>query len=104
MLLQRFVNAPEEFTFGAAEKEATIRDLREEVRIVRARMENNPDVKRYAGASSGPCTESLAQSAGYKPRRIDFLQVECAMHAAVIPVAAGNRPPPPVPYLRAAKP
>jgi len=51
VLLQRTINAPEDFTFGAAEKETTIRELREEIRIVRARMENNPEVKRYAGRS-----------------------------------------------------
>ena len=51
--LQRTINAPEDFTFGAAEKEATIRELREEIRIVRSRMENNPEVKRYAGAPRG---------------------------------------------------
>ena len=48
-VLQRTINAPDDFSFGAAEKEATIRELREEVRIVRSRMENNPEVKRYAG-------------------------------------------------------
>ena len=53
LLLQRTINAPEDFTFGAAEKEATIRELREEIRIVRSRMENNPEVKRYAGALRG---------------------------------------------------
>ena len=33
-----------------AEQERTIEELREEVRIVQSRFENNPDVKRYAGA------------------------------------------------------
>ena len=58
LLLQRTINAPDDFSFGAAEKEATIRELREEVRIVRSRMENNPEVKRYAGAPGvAPCSD-----------------------------------------------
>ena len=47
---------------GASEQDVTIDELREEVRIVHSRLDNNPDVKRYAGmdlclpfiADSGP--------------------------------------------------
>ncbi len=52
MLLQKSVNDAEEFSFASGEKEAIIVELKEEARILRARMENNPEVKRHAGAFS----------------------------------------------------
>lgn len=48
-LLQKSVNEAEEFSFASGEKEAIIVELKEEARILRARMENNPEVKRHAG-------------------------------------------------------
>lgn len=48
-LPQKSVNDAEEFSFASGEKEAIIVELKEEARILRARMENNPEVKRHAG-------------------------------------------------------
>jgi hypothetical protein len=48
-VLQKSVNDAEEFSFASGEKEAIIVELKEEARILRARMENNPEVKRHAG-------------------------------------------------------
>lgn len=52
VLPQKSVNDAEEFSFASGEKEAIIVELKEEARILRARMENNPEVKRHAGAFS----------------------------------------------------
>jgi hypothetical protein len=46
---QKSVNDAEEFSFASGEKEAIIVELKEEARILRARMEHNPEVKRHAG-------------------------------------------------------
>jgi hypothetical protein len=54
---QKSVNEAEEFSFASGEKEAIIVELKEEARILRARMENNPEIKRHAG-SWPPCPSS----------------------------------------------
>jgi hypothetical protein len=51
---QKSVNEAEEFSFASGKKEAIIVELKEEARILRARMENNPEIKRHAGEAPGP--------------------------------------------------
>ena len=51
---QKAVNETEEFSFASGAKETIIVELKEEARILRARMENNPEVKRHAGVPLPP--------------------------------------------------
>ena len=74
------MNETEEFSFASGEKEAIIRELKEEARILRARMENNPEIKRHAGGRP----RTLACPAEDPPTAFYASSGTCTLQAAVL--------------------
>ena len=83
---QKSVNETEEFSFASGEKEAIIRELKEEARILRARMENNPEIKRHAGGQP----RTPAPPAEDPPAALYATSGTCTLQAAILLRCSGT--------------